>query len=91
MNFVIHDALLFICKHLFVCVCVCESRLEICTRRSGTTRELWSATAKEAPSGKVKLSSGLGPPMATRGRTRVFVQVHVKIQRVAQLVPPLKL
>lgn len=32
---------------------VCLSRLEICTRRSETTRELWSATAKEAPSEKV--------------------------------------
>lgn len=29
------------------------TRLEICTRRSETTRELWSATVKEVPSGKV--------------------------------------
>lgn len=32
------------------------NRQEICTRRSGTTRELWSVTAKEAPSGKVVIS-----------------------------------
>lgn len=36
-----------------------RTRLEICTRRSETTRELWSATAKEEPSGKVSQPAAL--------------------------------
>lgn len=66
------------------------TRLEICTSRSGTTRELWSATAKEAPSGKVNVQPVVQISTVRRWTTggfnkvlSVLLPVAVELARLA--------